>query len=191
MYRLIYVSTIFWWDNFDRNIETSSGAGSIHNTPGIAFQEESVQLKYRNNEVSIPKSEKRSVTLKQEQDLPLVRINAKSNPEIMIGPVPIPINPNKSYEHSEKLLVLWKIFRYLKHSNQIHPIFIGWIITQLTVMERKPTVRTYLPPIQSPITDCSTIIELCYTSRQLANQSGMQYTHITLDMGAAMKAYIV
>ena len=35
------VSTTFWWDNFDRNIETASGPGSIHNTPGAMFQEES------------------------------------------------------------------------------------------------------------------------------------------------------
>ena len=34
--------TTFWWDNFDRNIETASGAGSSHNKPGIMFQEESV-----------------------------------------------------------------------------------------------------------------------------------------------------
>jgi Na+-transporting NADH:ubiquinone oxidoreductase subunit NqrD len=67
----------------------------------------------------------------------------------MIGPVPIPIKSNKTHEHAEKLLALWKIFRYLKHSNQIHPIFVGWIITQLTVMERKATVMTYLPPIES------------------------------------------
>jgi hypothetical protein len=36
------VTTTFWWDNFDRNIETASGAGSIHNTPGIVFQQESI-----------------------------------------------------------------------------------------------------------------------------------------------------
>ena len=35
------VLTTFWWDNFDLNIETASGVGSIHNTPGIMFQEES------------------------------------------------------------------------------------------------------------------------------------------------------
>ena len=27
--------TIFWWDNFDRFVDTGSEGGSIHNTPGI------------------------------------------------------------------------------------------------------------------------------------------------------------
>ena len=30
---------IFWWDNFDRFVDTGSGGGSVHNTPGVAFQE--------------------------------------------------------------------------------------------------------------------------------------------------------
>ena len=33
-------STIFWWDNFDRFVDTGARVGSIHNTPGIACQDE-------------------------------------------------------------------------------------------------------------------------------------------------------
>ena len=50
---------------------------------------------------------------------------------------------------------------------------------------------TYLPPISSPITEYSTIIIMFHQSRKLAKQSNMSYTHITLDMGAAMKAFHV
>lgn len=50
---------------------------------------------------------------------------------------------------------------------------------------------TYLPPISSPITEYSTIIEMFHQSRQLAKQSNMLYTHITLDAGAAIKAFHV
>ena len=32
--------TVFWWDNFDRFVDDNVGVGSIHNTPGIAFQKE-------------------------------------------------------------------------------------------------------------------------------------------------------
>ena len=41
---------------------------------------------------------------------------------------------------------------------------------------------TYLPPICSPITEYSTIIEMFHQSRKL---------HITLDVGAAIKAFHV
>lgn len=48
------VSTIFWWDNFDRNIETASGAGSIYNTPGAVFQENSAAAVMRLEDITIP-----------------------------------------------------------------------------------------------------------------------------------------
>ena len=30
---------MFWWDNFEWFVDTSTEGGSIQNTPGIAFQE--------------------------------------------------------------------------------------------------------------------------------------------------------
>ena len=33
-------SKIFWWDNFDRFVDTGTGGESIHNTPGTASQDE-------------------------------------------------------------------------------------------------------------------------------------------------------
>ena len=50
------VITTFLRDNFDRNMETASGAGSIHNTPNIVFQEQSKSTITRDTNVSIPKS---------------------------------------------------------------------------------------------------------------------------------------
>ena len=54
---------IFWWDNFDRNVETASGAGSIHNTPGIAFQEHSPAAVMRQEDITFPISKRRSIQL--------------------------------------------------------------------------------------------------------------------------------
>ena len=48
------VPTVFWWDNFDRNIETTTGAGSIHNTPGVVFQEKTEHCIERNEDVNLP-----------------------------------------------------------------------------------------------------------------------------------------
>ena len=48
-----------------------------------------------------------------------------------------------------------------------------------------------MSPIQRPITDYGTIFEIFHTSQNLSKQSNMLYTHITFDLGAAMKAYHV
>ena len=131
------VSTIFWCDNFDRNVEAASGAGSIHNTPGIAFQEHSAAAVMRQEDITISKSKKRS------------------------------------------------------SANQTKPRFVGWIVRRFQQAHSKATLMTYLPPISFPITEYSTIIEMFHQSRQLAKQSNMSYTHNTLDVGAAIKAFHV
>ena len=74
------VLTTFWWDNFDRDIETASGAGSIHNTPGIMFQEESACAVNRNENVSIPTSKRRSVHLEDVSPIQATAINPKKDP---------------------------------------------------------------------------------------------------------------
>ena len=74
------MSTIFWWHNFDRNIETASGSGSIHNTPGIAFQEVSSQAVNREENISIPMSKRRSISLVDKPKATGVKVNPKTNP---------------------------------------------------------------------------------------------------------------
>jgi hypothetical protein len=74
------VSTIFWWDNFDRSIETASGSGSIHNTPGVAFQEVSSQAVNREENISIPMSKRRSISLINKPKATGVKVNPKTNP---------------------------------------------------------------------------------------------------------------
>ena len=56
--------------NFDRNVETASGSGSVHTTPGVAFQEGGDDTVRRNEDVRIPKSKKRSIQLTRETDNP-------------------------------------------------------------------------------------------------------------------------
>ena len=75
------VSTIFWWDNYDKNTETNAGGGSIHVTPGIAFQEVG-EGSIPNYEIrSIPKSNRRSLTLKELEDIGNEHhVNPKTNP---------------------------------------------------------------------------------------------------------------
>ena len=184
------VSTIFWWDNFDRNIETVSGAGSVHNTPGVVFQENSAAAVKRHEDVSIPRSKRRSLQLSTENVDKRVAINPKAEPPSFAGLQGKP-PPSNAEQLCAKLLLLWKSARYLNSANQTNPRFVGWIIRRFQRAHSQATQMTYLPPISSPITEYSTIIEMFHQSRKLAKQSNMSYTHITLDVGAAIKAFHV
>ena len=53
----------------------------------------------------------------------------------------------------------------------------------------KKTVITYLPPINSKVTDFSTIFAYFDYLQKLAADVNMPYVNITLDVGAAVNAY--
>ena len=66
-----YAPTIFWWDSFGRFVDTDTGGGSIQNTPGIAFQEETSNT-VRRKDLSINRSKRTSLI--HEEALPLKRL---------------------------------------------------------------------------------------------------------------------
>ena len=75
------VPTIFWWDNFDKNVDRSVGGGSIHITPGIAFQEIVSEAEYQKETVAIPRSKRCSIILPSDPYPSLaIKINPKNNP---------------------------------------------------------------------------------------------------------------
>ena len=121
------VTTTFWWDNFDRNIETASGAGSIHNTPGIVFQEESESTVTRDTTVSIPRSKRRSLKNQEEEYFPFSTINPKVEPPSFAENNAVHVE-QETEEKCNNLLLLWKSARYLCSADQLNPRFVGWVI---------------------------------------------------------------
>ena len=88
--------------------------------------------------------------------------------------------------------MLWKLVRNIHAADQLIPRYSGWL-TQVSTCKASPkkTVITYLPPIHKPITEYSTIIEYLTQMQTMAQQVNMKYVHVTLDVGAACKAYHV
>ena len=144
----------------------------------------------RQEETTIPKSNRRSIQLLADQEDPHVTIQPKKEPPSFAAES----SRQPSSEHEEfceKLLALWKSVRLLSSADQIHPRFVGWVVALFQQANSKKTSETYLPPISTPITEYSTIVKLFQVSRELSRQSNMSYAHITLDVGAAIKAYHV
>ena len=156
----------------------------------MAFQEESDSAVLREDVIGIPKSKRRSIQLHTEKVNRTVKVNPKVEPPSFIG-----MNVGEPRTNGnvlcERLLLLWKSVRYLNCNDQTNPRFVGWIVQQFQQADSKATRMTYLPPIQTPIIEYATIIEMFYVSRQVAKQSNMLYMDITLDAGAACKAFHV
>ena len=49
----------------------------------------------------------------------------------------------------------------------------------------------YLSPVQTPITKYENLFEIFRKSLDLAKKADIKYAHVTLDVGAAIKAYHV
>ena len=74
------------------------------------------------------------------------------------------------------------------------PLFKGWKLqvrsAKLTSPVKK-TVETYLPPINAKVTDYITIQKYMHFLRNLSADVNMPHVNITLDVGAAMNAFLV
>ena len=177
---------VLWFDNFDSFVDNNTGAGSIHNTPGVAFQEETSST-MRRPSISIPKSKKRSLSDDQEGPAYKVpKINPKTNPLPIVGAV-----SSKQPSPKNHLLTLWKIARYQFRNDQLFSRYSGFIIKCFQMLNQPKTIMTYLPPIEKPITDYGTLLEVLRRSERLSKEANMKYTHIVMDCGAAMKMFHV
>ena len=175
--------TFFCWDNIDR----ACGGGSVHITPDIAFQEKVIGSQLHDTNLNLNKSKRRSLTLPEAKPVVITKINPKANP-ILLKPYEQSIESQTGQD--ENILTLWKLFRYGSRNLQNCPRFVGFVIN-LYQKYREPTVMTYLPPVETPITEYATLTSLFSVSREYAKKSNMKYVHITFDVGAAIKAYRV
>ena len=144
------------------------------------FQEESACTVNRNENVSIPKSKRRSVRLEDVRPIQATAINPKKDPPSFADEDPVQVE-NHEQMYCNNLLIVWKPLRHLTSLDQVNPRFVGWVILFFETIDSKKTKLTYLPLIQKPITEYATFFEMFRQSRELARKANMKYTHITLD----------
>lgn len=179
------VPTYFWWDNFDCMKENNEG--SVHTTHGIAFQERDSQgMPHLTPEIQ--PSRRRTVE-KTATVLPQKKINPHTNPP---GFSLTTIFEGDHDVTSSTEVFMWKLLRqHYSSAVQLVPSFVGWVIQLHEDPSSQQTLITFLPPIISPITQYSTVLECIKQSQLMAAQANMKYAHITTDVGAAAKFYHV
>ena len=93
--------------------------------------------------------------------------------------------------HFDLRYFLWKLLRQVSAGKQTVSSFSGWqlLIRKAADVVVQKTVMTYLPPINAPVTDFSTIFGCLSYMQKLCKDVNMPYVNVTLDLGAAMNAY--
>ena len=107
----------------------------------------------------------------------------------MVGPKVV--RNENVFNMIDELIALWKTFRYAGIEKKNILRFAGLVAKLFGRTDLQRTYLTYLTPITKPITDYSTVVEIFYQSRILPQKCNMQYTRITMDVGAAIKVFQV
>ena len=181
------ILTFFWVDNFDMNVEKVGGAGAINTTHLVAFQETSDHSVMFEPKVSVRKLKRRTLLPLLEDEQPAV-INPKPEPSLIKS---ITEPPTFDTDVILAKYLIWLFFRKWNSFDQVISSFTGWLTEYRASFAEHlvKTVTTYLPPITSKVNENKTIIKYFQYLQGLARESGMPYTNITLDVGAAMSAY--
>ena len=137
------------------------------------------------SETSIVRSKRRSLDEPEGKPVPKkAKIKPKINPKAF---------SMSNYRKSVRNILLdkWKILRYGNRKEQSHPRFSGFVFKSYKQDHSQKTFLTYLPPIETPIGDYNTLNEVFTPSEKMAKEANMKYTNITMDCGAAIKAFHV
>ena len=141
-----------------------------------------------------PRTKRRSFVPSFDSTLPAINVDKKKEPVISSAQVPAPISRaiQEDTECFQIWYFIWLLSRTLSAKDQVVSVFSGWTINvQKNFDEIEKTILTYLPPINSPITEFSTIYEIFEIVQKKAVKGNIKYANITFDIGAAMNAYKV
>ena len=183
------IITYFWVDNFDVNIERQTGGGAVNSTHLVAFQEPSYDSYICSPKINLHRTKKRTIKT-YDDNLFIPSVDAKKEPSLCI-------NASNTNEFDDTEFIsnhfTWLILRKMNSFDQVVPTYSVWQVNNRIKSNRlqsvKKTVEMYLPPIESKVTDYSTIFQYMSYLQGLASDVNMPYVNITLDVGAAINAF--
>jgi len=183
--------THFWVDNFDVLVDRKVGGGSVHTTHMVAFQVPNGDSQRKVVRPVIERKKNRSLFIEDVNISTSIPVDKKKNPPDTFTSPPA---SNSNSETSFKIAYL--TWLYLRKSNsflQRVPVFKGWKLQTRSI--NGPDIikssETYLPPINAKVTDYQTIQRYMRYLQTLAEKVNMPFVNVTLDVGAAMNAYLV
>ena len=185
------VVTYFWVDNFDCNVDTQKGGGSVHSTHLVAFQEESSESSINDVKINLERTNSRSINTSRDNNCVPI-IDVRKEPPLINSTSSTELEATGTFLSK---YISWLILRKLNAFDQLVPTFSAWQtdnrIRSSAFKKVKKTVETYLPPIDSKVTDFSTIFQYLRYLQGLAADINMPYVNVTLDVGAAVNAFKV
>ena len=182
--------TALAWDNFDINIETPSGADTIHHTYGICYQNivESMDILPTESTSAVDLGEKRKI--KEFRRVNENSINEDIEPywkkpkQTNFDFFHYTVTPNTSYVIAKQLDMIWMMIVNLTDTKI--PMWLGWNSLSKTVPIKQRVC--YMKHIQLPPTRTDVVKETMKRSQAVSKDCGQQFTVVTYDLAIAKVA---
>ena len=180
-----FVGTTLAWDNIDRLDETLSGGGTFNRVNGIAVQ--AVQFGPQLPPASVPamvKSKKRSIDTVDDPNLSIYNAgNRRGTPSRRY----VDVTSTQIMEDAWKKNLLWLLARLHSSENQTIPSWTGFnILVRNKHVVAKDSLG-YLPTLNAPATDMSTVYQVLKKSRQI-KETGLLRQSIVVVFDQALYA---
>jgi hypothetical protein len=187
--------TMMVWDNIDFLEETPTGAGSTHTANGIIIQQtsddEQLPTHRKTSSTTIKKS-LRSLKAPEKQLCTYILGNKESpklHTAVTNGGIEISLVTHKpSLDPSLMLDFIYTICKYL--CDELNTFLPGWTGFNTMISEKPDRISKvgYLPVVDAPVTDISTIYTILRRSADIANKLELHYAVLIFDEAVYAKA---
>ena len=182
-----HVPTVLAFDNIDRQEEVLSGAGTSHRVNGIIVQPPTLPKSVPNPIPAPKKRDKRRTIPFSHQSLPVYISGKRTGPP--------PVSPANIIEHLENASAqsltqnhLWVFARLFDVRDQKINSWTGFNIKTRDVIDVPADNLGYLPTINAPATEMSTVQEILSESMVIKESLHLASIAVVLDQALYSKA---
>ena len=179
------VFTNFAWDNIDRLEETITGGGTTHRVNGIVVQPQVYGPHLPNAPLPlVEKCKQRSITLESQ---PLSTYISGDR----VGPQQLTTNCPDNLREAELTKLkdfVWLLARISDTNNHQIPSWTGFNIATRDAMTAMQDVIEYLPTINAPATQMTTVSEILNQSEKIRKSLHLQDIVVVMDQALYAKA---
>ena len=162
------IPTVLTFDNIDRLEESLSGGGTSHRVNGMIIQAKSLSCLPQRQISVVSKKDKKQSIQPSDKLLPVYSVGKRVDPPAITPSFTDIFNNAASISNRKKHL--WLLTHFLDPSDQIVSSWTGLNITTRSHLKVDEDIVGYLPTINAPATELSTVQEiLCNTLKIMAS----------------------
>ena len=184
-----HVFTTLAWDNIDRVEETLSGKGTSHRVNGVAVQPTVFGPDPPPNDLPrIDKLKQRTLSTEHQSQLEVYVAGSRVGPHPLKTKDDYVCEANEAARSAHKKNILWILARQTNSKDQKVPSWTGFNIQTRDQVQVTPDVIQYLPTINAPATELSTVFEILNQSEEIRKKLCLSAIVVVMDQALYAKA---